>query len=281
MANENVPIDESKPAKQVGDWKRRALIPLMPLAVPGVLIAFAAIFLIIAVCLPFLAVKGFFRQRTFVTQLKSKDRFVTLSHLRPKLEVGEGTLIEEWGVKGPYRIWWTSENVAARGTPPTDEDFRSIMGGKDHVFNDQCVKDYLEPDTGRAILTDIKPRVSRNGGLKTLFPGVQVVMLVATGKQNEIKIVAILPESAIKIANLTDRSVNLNGWRVFDGRANNELRLTGEVAAGGNLVVSFASSKVSFNVNGGDLTLRSAEGRWHTVCYTKEQVRRGEWVEVG
>jgi hypothetical protein len=106
-------------------------------------------------------------------------------------------------------------------------------------------------------------------------------MLVPTGKQNEIKIVAILPEAAIRIANVTDRTVNLKGWRVLDGRANNELRLTGEVPPGGNLVVNLAGSKFSFNVDGGDLILRSAEGRWHKVSYTGEQFGRGEWVEFG
>ena len=260
---------------------RWLLIPLLPLAIPGILIAFGVVFLVIGVMLPFLIAKGFLHERRFRNELKSKNRFVTLRRLRPRLEAGEGTLIEEWGVKGPYHIWWTGENVTTRGTPLTEEDFRSIMGGEDHAFNAQCVKEYLELDTGRALLTSISRRVARKDGLKRLFPKVAVVMLVATGKQNEIKIVAIWPESAIKIANLTDQSVNLNGWRVFDGRMNNELRLTGEVPPGGNLVVNLAGSKFSFNLNGGDLILRSADGRWHKVSYSKEQVQRGEWVEVG
>jgi hypothetical protein len=75
MANENVPIDESKAAKQ-GNWKRWLLIPLLPLAVAGFLIAFGAILLIIAVCLPFLAVKGFFRECSFQQASKTRSKLL-------------------------------------------------------------------------------------------------------------------------------------------------------------------------------------------------------------
>jgi len=263
-----------------------AVVPLVPFVFCAGLIGVGAVVPILAVVLPFLAVKGFFRERKFLRQLKSRHRFVTLRRLRPRLEAGEGTLIEEWGLKGPYRIWWTGEDIRARGTPLTLDDYRNIMQCKDNAFNAQCVQDYLEPETGRALLTNIRPRAARNGGLQRLFLGVPVVMLVQSPNPSGVKIVGILPahdgQAAIRIANSTDQIVDLEGWRVFDPRVpGNESRLKGEVPPGGNLVVALAGTSFSFKVDGGDVLLLSENGGvCHMVSYTSEQVRRGEWVEV-
>jgi hypothetical protein len=167
----------------------------------------------------------------------------------------------------------------ARGKPPTLDDYQNIMWCKGHDFNTQCVQEYLEPETGRALLTNIRPRIAR----KKLFPGVPVVMLVQAPEPSGVKIVGILPahdgHAAIKIANSTDRLVNLECWKVLDRKTVHNCSLSGEVPPGSELVVSLAD--FTFNVDGGDVFLFSAKGLCHTVSYTEEQARSGEWVEVG
>jgi hypothetical protein len=119
---------------------------------------------------------------------------------------------------------------------------------------------------------------------------VPVVTLAPWPKPLAVKIVAILPvdkgQGAIRVANLTDRSVNLKGWILscwalaFQGFAE-EIRLNGEVPAGGNLVVSLAGSKLSWNVDGGEISLNNGQSFPNRVSYTAQQVRRGEWGETG
>lgn len=271
MANKAVPFDPLK-----ARWRDWGILLLLPFFLVGLLIVY----------LPFLAVAGFIRERWFRRKLRLTGRFITLRQLRPRLNAGEGTLIEEWGPKGPYHIWWTDENIMARGTPPTEHECNEMIGGdgKEQTFNTLCVKDYLEPETGRALLTNMWPLFSNGNRLMRRFPGVPVVKLVPWPKSSGLTIVAFLPvhegQSAIKIANLTDQSVNLKHWEVYDGRTGESFRIEGEVPPGGDLVVNLAGSRFLFNVDGGEVVLGRPGVFPQRVTYTEEQVRRGEWVEI-
>jgi len=112
---------------------------------------------------------------------------------------------------------------------------------------------------------------------------------IAEVEPNGVEIVALLPDppgrdeghEEIRIGNSTDRAVKLDGWKVRD-RAGHEFRLAGEVPAGGNLAITVVGSMFSLNNDGDDVELIDAAGVVRSrVSYTEDQVRRGEWVEVG
>lgn len=106
---------------------------------------------------------------------------------------------------------------------------------------------------------------------------------------NGVAIIALLPDpkgrdenhEAIRIGNSTARTVNLKGWKVRD-RAGHEFRLSGEVPAAGELVITVVHSEFSLNNDGDEVLLLDADGIARSeVLYTEDEVRRGEWLEVG
>ena len=111
--------------------------------------------------------------------MKTRNRFTTLDDLRPRLIAGEGTLIEDTGHKGPYRLWWTEDDLFALGVPAsTNEEFFAILTGKEHPFNSRCLNDYLDKESGKALLTSIPPRYAVSGKLARLFPKVKVAKVI-------------------------------------------------------------------------------------------------------
>ena len=119
-------------------------------------------------------------ERELRESMKSKGRFIDWSELRAKLEAGEGTLLKETGQKGPYRAWWTPDDVLAKGTlPATKEEFIGIISGKQtHLFNTKCFRDYLDPDAGKAMLTTIRPGQMRSGRLVGNYPNAKIAELI-------------------------------------------------------------------------------------------------------
>jgi hypothetical protein len=112
-------------------------------------------------------------------ELKKQGRFVTLDALRPKLAAGEGTLLEETGPKGPYRIWWTEDELSPRQTDLNDpERPRRLFDGEPDEFNDRCLQEYLSRQNGRASLTAIPLTLARTGRLGEIFPKTRRVMIV-------------------------------------------------------------------------------------------------------
>lgn len=157
-----------------------AFTPLFPILLLGAAIGMVVVLLGLVVLLPFFAVEEIRRVRRFRNEMKSKGRFVTLTDLRPRLNAGEGTLIEETGHKGPYHIWWTEDDLFSLGkAPSTDEELFAILTRKEtHAFNSLCLKEYLDDETGKALLTSIPPRYVASGRLARLFPDVRIAMLV-------------------------------------------------------------------------------------------------------
>jgi hypothetical protein len=155
-------------------------IPLMPLFMVLGLLAIGALLLPIAVMYPFWLVKHIIRDRRFRNALKFQGRSITLDALRPRLNAGEGTLIEDTGQKGPYRIWWTEDDIFSLGIPVSKKDkdaFVSAFKGK-HEFNARCLKEYLADDTGKALLTTMPARYARTEKLASMFPRMKVATVV-------------------------------------------------------------------------------------------------------
>jgi len=64
--------------------------------------------------------------------------------------------------------------------------------------------------------------------------------------------------------------------------AGHEFGLAGEVPAGGKLAITVVGSMFSLNNDGDDVELVDGVGVVRSrVSYAEDQVRRGEWVEVG
>jgi hypothetical protein len=109
--------------------------------------------------------------------MKAKGRYATLNILRPQLNAGRGTLIEETGHKGPHRLWWTEDDL--RAPAPTKAEFMAIVNGEEcHPFNSRCLSEYLDEVVGKALLTSIPPRDITSGKLARLFPRAHIAVVV-------------------------------------------------------------------------------------------------------
>jgi hypothetical protein len=80
---------------------------------------------------------------------------------------------------GPFRIWYTEDDVLAKGEPiSTDEEMLGVLGGKSsHVFNSRCLRKYLDSTDGSASLTNIRPARVRSGRFQKMFPRAPLVRL--------------------------------------------------------------------------------------------------------
>lgn len=169
-------------------------IPVAPFVLLATLLGIGVFLIPVAVAWPFLWAKQLIRERKHRNALRSQGRFVTVDAVRPMLNAGEGTLIEDTGQKGPYRIWWTEEDLFDLGQPVSTKDkdaFLAALQGE-HTFNARCLKEYLDDKTGRALLTSIPARYARTGRLAQMFPKMKVAAVVrpfpfATSKARDSK----------------------------------------------------------------------------------------------
>jgi hypothetical protein len=122
------------------------------------------------------------RERQFAETMRAQGRYRTLEELRPELEAGHGSLILECALHDAeqVRIWWTSDNVLSHGAPyATWEEYKAIMEGRGHHFNDYCLARYLDPAHGQALLTAVPmERADWDQRLKQAYPHVPVVPII-------------------------------------------------------------------------------------------------------
>lgn len=99
-----------------------------------------------------------------------------------------------------------------------------------------------------------------------------------------IRITALLPDPPgadggnewVELTNTGRAAVNLDGWKMKD-KANNEVLLTGNIAAGAKRKIQLADGQMPLNQNGDEVTLLNAAGAAvHQVSYTAAQVRVGQ-----
>jgi hypothetical protein len=169
-------------SSEYAGWKggmRGALfIALAPGVIPASCLGIAVLFLMVAITIPFAMWRSARLYRRMRKELESKARFASLDALRPKLEAGVGTIIEETGVKGPYHIWWTEDELPV-SPPLTDEEYVGILSGeKPQAFNDYCLSAYVDVAKGKATLTSIPPRKFVLADFSRMFPRMKMVKVI-------------------------------------------------------------------------------------------------------
>lgn len=122
---------------------------------------------------------GIWNRRRFRRSMRKQGRLVAWRDLERRLMDGEGTVIEEVGLKGAQRVWWTPDDVASMGRLPSSyEEVGDVLEGAPHAFNDRCLAEYLDPDRGRAMTTAVSLRAVRSGALAGRFPRSRWVKVV-------------------------------------------------------------------------------------------------------
>jgi hypothetical protein len=104
------------------------------------------------------------RERSFKKRMNAAGRLMEWRNFEQVLHEGQGTVIVEGhSLKGPFRWWWTGENlyeicpfplVTWLETTPNDECYRPLA--------EWCRREYTSIDRGRALLVDFP---SSAGGL--------------------------------------------------------------------------------------------------------------------
>jgi hypothetical protein len=156
---------------QSSKWSNVKILVGVPLVPPGIVVSGPVFFGFLIIVTPIFYVKWLMDERRFRNQLTAKGRFISFESLRPRLEAGEGVLIRELGIKGNTdHIWWTQDTGLAMVVPPSSED-------EFETFSSQMLKEYLDPDGGKAVLTSIPPRYANSGKLRQLFPQMPITTL--------------------------------------------------------------------------------------------------------
>jgi hypothetical protein len=98
------------------------------------------------------------REQSFKKQMKATGRAMERRDFEQVLQEGRGTVIvESHSLKGPFRWWWTVENlydicpfplVTWLETMPNDECYRPLA--------EWCRREYTNIDQGRALLVDLQ-----------------------------------------------------------------------------------------------------------------------------
>ena len=160
--------------------QRIIFLSLFPLLFFGTIVGIGFIAVTIVVILPFGAVHKMRREHQLFKNMSSKGRFITLDELRPRLNAGVGTFIEDTGHKGPYHIWWTEDDLFSLGMPvSTKEEIMAIMTGKvNEGFNYLCLTEYLSEETGKALLTPISVGYARSVKFSRMFPLMKIARIV-------------------------------------------------------------------------------------------------------
>jgi hypothetical protein len=154
-------------------------VPLMLFGVVVMILVFATILVWGAALLPVSAVSWAWHNRRLLNQLNVAGRLMDFGQLEQRLIAGGGTVIEEWGLHGPLRIWWTGDDLLAKGLPPaSDETFFAIADGAGSDWHSSSVRQYLDPVSGRASLVKLGHR--RAGRIGKMFPQARTVLMAPT-----------------------------------------------------------------------------------------------------
>src|SRR5581483_1146777 len=161
----------------VASLRRCLIIVVAPVAFLGVMIGIGFMLLAVVIFLPVGLVYWLVQEQMLRRQMRAQGRLLSMADLRPRLEAGEGTLIEETGHKGPYHIWWTEDDLRP-GLDLAKEEIVAIPLGRENTFNSRYLEEYLDPQKGKAYLTAIRPHEARSGTLSTKYPRMPVAKVV-------------------------------------------------------------------------------------------------------
>ena len=157
------------------------LLPLIPFVFVISIASIGFMTVVIIVLLwPFVAIQHKKKNLNSVRKMNCKRRYIEFDDLQKSLKIGEGTLIEETGNKGPYHIWWTEDDLMSLGKPvSTKEEFLEIIAGKvKDGFNSRCLVEYISEETGKAFLTSVPTKYVTSGKLAKLFPQMKIAKVV-------------------------------------------------------------------------------------------------------
>jgi hypothetical protein len=111
-------------------------------------------------------------ERKFIDKMKRARRFMKWNDFKQAIEKNEGTAIgESLSMKGPFRLWWTTENILA--TSPNRYDRQNHFAFLDEEFApffEWCYGRFTHPQRGLARLVEI-PEEERKDLVKTLTRG--------------------------------------------------------------------------------------------------------------
>jgi hypothetical protein len=115
------------------------------------------------------------REKWFASQMKALDRLMTWKELELAIERKEGTFIGEYlSVKGPFRLWWTAEDISALSPYKFDRGHHFAWFEPEFApFFQWCRARFTDPRSGTAKLVSI-PEEKRTG-LREHMSGVPFV----------------------------------------------------------------------------------------------------------
>jgi hypothetical protein len=131
------------------------------------------------------------QERQFATLMESSGRIMTWKEFETAIENGQGTAIGEFlSMKGPFRLWWTREDIPAVSPHSCDRQHHLAFPEPEFApFFDWCHAQFTNPRSGRAQLV-IVPKEDRKG-LKTKLEGARFVSIcsfaMSHNKQNSKK----------------------------------------------------------------------------------------------
>ena len=113
-----------------------------------------------AVSIPVAGISLFFKRRgktRFAARMKDAGRWISWAEAHSEVEQGRGTFIEETlSLKGPFRLWWTPEDIpAASPYPCRFEAFAEGLFEPEAIaFFEWCQSRFTNPESGIARLVD-------------------------------------------------------------------------------------------------------------------------------
>jgi hypothetical protein len=160
-------------------FQKFLMILMAPFVFAAALFGVTFFFLMMCCLLPFLAFSGFLQERKFRRLMIEQGRYSRLKDLEQKLLQGEGTLLEETGANGVFRIWWTADVLEEAPASLSDKEFEALLFAETKdSFNARCLDVYLDGEKGIAVLTSIPARLANNGKLTQMFPKIKCAMII-------------------------------------------------------------------------------------------------------
>jgi hypothetical protein len=121
-------------------------------------IVFLLMLLAVPISIPWGLIRNWHQQRkerAFTEDLRQRQRLMAWEEFLQVMEERRGTLIwEAYSLKGPFRYWWTPEDVRKLSPHPVGDWMRS-GGDRSYVdFSYWCRERYTDRERGTAMLVD-------------------------------------------------------------------------------------------------------------------------------
>jgi len=163
---------ENESDRREGTWMGRYRVPF-PFSAVVSIVGIVVLLVAGVVSIPWTFVANRLRQRRearFAAEMKAANRFLCWAEAHSRAS-GGGTFVEEYqSAMGPYRLWWTPDEVATLSTHPCCFDFLPWEYDHGPEFFDWCRERYTDPGLGSALLIERpeKERGNIGGMLATL-----------------------------------------------------------------------------------------------------------------